>query len=241
MTASPTMSQESYNLLLPEIQALPDSQTLKPKMPVATIIQEASDLLVWCQEDWEQLTATGLPQNLHEQLALQLEALIYSQSQWNHLQMDPGDEVNAFRQKRTEAQTLREDLIHGLRFAYRHQSELLSTIKSSRGRMNTPALIQDLHDLSILGLSHYQSEMEGILPKSKLEEAANLSASLSQLAARANLQKSTKSVLLLIRNKAYTLLKHTVTEIRRTGKYVFRKTPNRRKGYESTYWSQRNK
>ena len=45
---------------------------------------------------------------------------------------------------------------------------------------------------------------------------------------------------MMIRDKAYTLLKWAVDEIRECGRFVFWRTPERLKGYSSPYWQARN-
>ncbi|WP_346862443.1 hypothetical protein [uncultured Draconibacterium sp.] len=54
--------------------------------------------------------------------------------------------------------------------------------------------------------------------------------------AEANGDKADPNESKIIRDKAYTHMKVLVDEIRLAGKYVFRKNPNRLKGYSSEYW-----
>ena len=76
-------------------------------------------------------------------------------------------------------------------------------------------MIQDLSDLSVLGKAN-----QPLLAAMNGERAENNSAKT-------------------IRDKAYTLLKKAVDEIREAGKYVFWKNPDRLKGYYSARWTNR--
>ncbi len=65
--------------------------------------------------------------------------------------------------------------------------------------------------------------------------AAQQSDTLAELLAKANGATLDNSKAKEIRDRAYTHLKEAIDELRATGKYAFRKDPERYKGYISRY------
>jgi hypothetical protein len=58
-------------------------------MPVAVVVQEASDLYEWCQEDKEILNKAGLDWKYAEELPIRAETLSRLQARWKEEQGFP--------------------------------------------------------------------------------------------------------------------------------------------------------
>jgi hypothetical protein len=69
----------------------------------------------------------------------------------------------------------------------------------------------------------------------RLEVAATTSAEMAELLSLASSERATDNEERVIRDKAFTLLKEAVDQIRTCGQYVFWRDAQRFKGYVSTY------
>lgn len=231
------MSKESYDTLLKEILAVPDDAIKKPNMPIATFIQEASDLSLWIKGDLTQLAAAGVDPLIGETLSLRTEALIHAQSICGTAMLSADKSYQQYQLERAKAEALKDELIKAFRFAYSSRPDLLRQVKSKRGRGSIETLIQDLHNLSILGKANPEMLTTIGFDLQQLEVATSSSVQLSQLLATVKKSKASKANNHAIRNKAYTLLKTTVENLRLAGRYVFHDQPDKLKGYKSRYWA----
>lgn len=76
---------------------------------------------------------------------------------------------------------------------------------------------------------------------SLLEKAAKEAAELGELLAVVNGDRGEHSEIKTLRDKAYTLCKNSIDEIRACGQYAFRRNPDRLKEYGSAYFRRQNK
>lgn len=233
------MSKTSYQTLLDEIMAIPDCAIKQPNMPIATFIQEASDLCEWMREDLSQLSTAGIDASMIDHLALQLNALVYAQSICSTRQLSTDKSYQRYQAERKQAESLLDELTAAFRFSFQDAPKLLRQLKRKRNRGGITALIQELYDLSVLGAAHPDKLSRIGFDLKLLEKASTTSKLLSQLHAQVNQLKSHKVNHRKIRNKAYTLLKTSVDQVRLAGKYVFRDHPNRLKGYRSSHWAKK--
>lgn len=206
-------------------------------MPIDVFIQEASDLLVWIADDKAALTAIGVNPASIATLPQRIDALIKAQSAWAAQQLSTDETYEEYQQKRVEAEAMRDELRAAFRYGYRSRPDLTRQIKSNRGRGSAETLIQVLYDLSVLGLSNQEMLQKISFDTNKLQTAAALSTQLSRLLAKVNGKSADKNNTKLARDKAYTLLKEVVEEIRLAGKFVFRANPRKLRGYKSSYWA----
>ena len=233
------MNESSYETLLPQILNISDDAIKQPNLPIATFIQEASDLTEWVREDIDELSTAGIDASIVETLSMQTKALIHAQSICVTQQISTDQKYQQYQVERAQAETLRDELTTAFRFAFGDHPDLLKQIKSKRGRGSIAALVQDLYQLSILGKDH-QEKLSAIgFNLQQLDLAATSSQLLSQLHATVTQQKTQKTNNRKIRNKAYTLLKTTVEQVRAAGKYVFRNHPSRLRGYKSAHWARK--
>ena len=96
-------------------------------------------------------------------------------------------------------------------------------------------MIQDLSDISVLGKAN-TAELEEIkFDLTQLDVVEQRADELAELLAKANGVLLENASAKDMRDRAFTHLKEAVDEVRDCGKYVFRKDPNRYKGYISRY------
>ncbi len=135
---------------------------------------------------------------------------------------------------------LKSELVHDFRFAFRKNPELLLKIETIEKGSSNADFVQDLNDLSVLGIANPELLLKIGRTVESLENAALMASQLAEIVATVNSEKQINAGFLEIRNKAYTLLKNAVDEIRESGRYVFWHNPDRLKGYSSAYWQSRN-
>lgn len=101
-------------------------------------------------------------------------------------------------------------------------------------------MLQDLHDASVLG-EKYPEPLQAVgFDMSLLTKAAQMSDELANLLAKANGARMSDNKLKILRDKAYTYLKQAVDEVKHHGQFVFWRSPDRLKGYKSSYLQRKN-
>ncbi len=109
----------------------------------------------------------------------------------------------------------------------------------AQGNSNS-GMAQDLNDLAVLGKGHTGLLAAINFDHALLYHAAELFYRMGDLHGATNSERKDDSEVMVIRNKAYTLLKQAVDEIRECGKFAFWRNPDRLKGYVSDYWKSKN-
>ena len=232
---------DDYNELLADIQAIPDEEVREPVIPVDVALQEAENLHHWSLDDAAALAVVGITADMINALPVRAGACREAQSIWNKDYRSQQEAQKQWAEQAPDAYTLRDDLLASLRFAYRKDEALLSRVSAITEGGGHADMIQDLNDIAVLG-SAYPDPLTAIgFDLDQLDVAATRADELADLLAEANGDKADANQSKLIRDKAYTHLKALVDEIREAGKYVFRKDPNRLKGYASDYWRRQNR
>ncbi|SHK88754.1 hypothetical protein SAMN04488028_110126 [Reichenbachiella agariperforans] len=231
------MSKDSYDALLPEIEAISDADTKIPNMPIDKYAQEAANLEVWSLGDIPELTPVGVPQSTFDALPARTGALRHAQSVW---MKDRYGREEARHQWDTESPLvikLKNELEHAFRYGFRKRPDLLAKVQVIEEGTGNEDLVQDLSDLSVLGKNNLDLLTSIGVTAEKLDEAATKSAEMSALLAATTGEAAENNSAKILRDKAYTLLKQAVDEIRAAGKFVFWKDAKRLKGYRSAYHS----
>lgn len=233
-------NKEDYLKMLPKAQALPLDAIKQPNMPIVISIKEAEDLYHLCIKDKDELVAANLPETVFEELSCLAGALSEAQSVWMADMKDRQDAQQEWKEKAPKAFDLRDQLLHSFRYAYRKHNDVLDRVSAIAEGQSKVDMIQDLNDLSVLGLKHTE-QLEMIkFDTSLLVTSAELSEHLSDIRAMANGEKMEGNASLVIRNEMYTLLKRVIDEIRDCGKYVFWKDEKKLAGYTSEYYKMNN-
>lgn len=233
------MSQEQFELKRAEIEALSNDETIIPNMPVAVAVQEAEDLVVWCQLDKEALTKAGLDWQLAIDLPLRIGACRYAQSLWQKEYKSIEDAQKEWQLKSPEAYELRDEILHYFFHAYRKMPDLLSKVQKIAQGSSHADMVQDLSDLAVLGKAHPEPLKAISFDLTLLTKADQTSEAMANLLAQANGTRFNDNKLKIIRDKAFTYMKQAVDEIRRHGQFIFWKQPERYKGYTSRFVKQR--
>jgi len=230
------MSKENYELILSVLESLPQEDVKAPTTPIDTTLQEAENLHVWAQDDKMALESKGLDWEKYVvALPIRIGACRYAQSVWMKERYSQEEAAKAWKEESPKAYTFRNDLLADLRFAFRKRTDLLARVRTITGGEGDADMIQDLMDISVLGKANLDTLNKIKYDLRNFDIAEQKSDYLAELLARANGAALDNSKAKEIRDRAYTHLKEAVDEVRDTGKYAFRKNPERFKGYISRY------
>ncbi len=232
---------DDYNAKLAEIQAIPDEEAKEPTMPVDIALQEAENLHHWSLDDAAGLQVVGITQDQIDDLSVRAGACREAQSIWNKDYRSQQEAQIEWAEQAPLAYDFRDDLLASMRFAYRNDDSLLSRVSAITEGSGHADMIQDLNDIAVLGRENPDPLTAIGFDTDQLELAATRADELADLLAEANGDKADSNESKIIRDKAYSHMKVLVDEIRLAGKYVFRKNPNRLKGYSSEYWRKQNR
>ena len=227
--------KEDYNLKLAEAQELPAENVLNPYMPMGVYCQEAEDLAVWATEDLAKLAAAGLPETYLAEIPIWAGATHQAQSLWMREKQSQEEAEQQWAEKSPEAYDFRNQMIHGLRYAFRKHPDLLAQVATIAEGESDADMIQDLNDISVLGLANPELIQKAGMSEEDMHISAQLSDELGYLRALANGEKNGTNEYCEIRNRMYTKLKELVDEVRDCGKFVFWRDSKRLKGYASAY------
>jgi len=233
------MSKENFEAMLAAIEAIPANETKTPNMPVDKYIQESADLSIWSTDDQAKLTVVGIPQVFFDELPVREGALRHAQSLWMKERYTKEEAARQWNEEALVADTLRNELEHTFRFAFRSRTDLLDRVHAIEEGTGHADMLQDLSDLSVLGKAHLPLLQAIAFDETKLDTAAALSESLSKVLATMNGERTDPNKAKFLRDQAYTHLKEVVDGIRAAGKFVFWKDEKRLKGYYSRYLNRR--
>lgn len=234
------MSKDQFELKKAAIEAIPNDSITLPNMPVAVALQEAEDAYEWCQADKEMLIKAGLDWSLVEDLPVRIGACRYLQSSWQKDFKSTEDAQREWNLLSPGAYDLRNTLVHYFLHAYRKMPDVKAKVQKIAEGSGHADMLQDLNDASVLG-EKYPEPLKLInFDMSLLPKAAKMSDEMASLLAKANGARMTDNQLKVMRDKAYTYMKQAVDEIKDHGQFVFWRTPDRLKGYKSTYMQRKN-
>jgi len=226
---------DDYNELLDAIKAVKDEDAIAPRIPAGIMFQECEDLYHWAKHDLLELTKYNFKPEMLELLLKQTGATREAQSRWMQDANTKEDAQVEWNKVEGEAYAFRKELEDICTYAYRNEEEPLSVLAKIKEGAGDADMIQDLNDLAVLGKNNPEPLMAINVGMGMFNKAADLSDYLAELRAKANGEHFSQSESKLIRDKAHTLLKETLDEIRACGRFVFRNDDSRRKGYFSRY------
>ncbi|WP_319503486.1 hypothetical protein [uncultured Draconibacterium sp.] len=210
----------------------------RPNQPVATFLQEAENLYVWC-DDVPELVKAGVDEELVLKLPENIKACRDAQTLWEKKLKTPGDAQVQWKLQLPEALKLKAGLLQSMRFAFRNNPDLAGRIKHIAKGNSYANLIQDLNDLSVLGQKNSLLLTAIGFDLALLDTATAKSEELAELWAQSKSEKNHLNEAAIARNKAFWTLHRQVSEIRSAGQYIFRHRKDRYVGYVSQYWKQK--
>ncbi len=232
-------AEQAYHQLRDRVSTINIHKKTKRYIPIDAFIGEAYDLLLIAKNDREQLIAAGLKEEIIDTLEIKILGLSYAEALWTKDRLTQSDERKEWVKTRQKMYDLREELRHYFRFAFREHSDLISYVQRIQKGSSDADLVQDLSDLAVLGSS--QTELLAAIgfDEALLTHAEELVRTGSIKLAKAGVEKMVYESRIL-RDQFYYYLRESVDEIRTTGKFVFRKDPERKRMYGSQYINEMN-
>jgi len=230
------MSQiDDYNNELPRMQALAAKDVQVPTIPIDVAAQEAEDLYIIATKYREQLTAIGITDEKITRLHTEVGALREAQSRWKATYNTQQGDIKSWDEQSPEGYALQRELNQSFRYAYRKDKRIMGRVREIADGSGDDDMIQDLNDYAVLGKENPTQLTAINFDATKLDRSAELSDTLGTLLAQANGDKKAEHELKDLRDRAYTLLKEDVTELRDAGKYAFADQPDIAKLFTSEY------
>ncbi len=220
---------------LEEIKAVPDEKIVYCDLPYKVFIDECEGLHSRASIDLPLLQAFNFnPEKLDRLLGL-TRALRTSQSNWESMKTDKKMAMDIWEAEAPAMYMFHHELIAHMGFAFRADPgllKMLDLIKEGDSRADT---IQDLASLSILGKENQDLLTAINFDLSQLDTAAEMADRMGRLLGDINGRMYFEDEIKLIRDKAYTLTKEVVDDIRAYGKFAFRNKEVKLHGYASKY------
>ena len=235
-----TDEQDLQNLL-EEINAIDDSDIRKCYIPFEIYIYEAERLHTRATEDLQKLRAINMPEDLLSKLRSRTNALRSAQLIWTEQGNSKKKAREDWEAVKPEFLKLYTDLIQHFQFAFRNDKSLLLKLSKIKKGNSFADLSMNLSTLSVLGKENADLLTAINFDLSRLNRAAEGAKIVGRLRGNINGKMYFKDDKLVTRNKAYTLLKACVDEIRNYGQFAFRDQIDIAKAYSSIYRREKQK
>lgn len=225
-----------FEKLKKDIEAIKDNDVKAPDMPIDTFVQESENLHEWAFDDKALLFARGLKPQVLTELSDGSGACRHAEALWFKQRYGKQEAEKQWSEESPAAYALHNDLIYEFEFAFVGNAALLSRVNQIKTGNGHADMIQDLTNLSLLGQDNLPLLKKTKFDETLLPKAITVSDTMADILARATGDKAENSEAKTLRDKAYTYLRQRVDEVRRYGKFIFRKDKDRLVGYRSQYY-----
>ncbi|WP_010134424.1 hypothetical protein [Ochrovirga pacifica] len=230
------MSQkDDYNKELPAMEALASNQVKSPNMPVEIATQEAEDQYQVALKYQEQLATAGMTTEVLDTLKSRANALREAEAQWRIIYNSQQANIKNWNEQEPVGIALQKELKNVFRYAFRNDAVTLAKVREIANGKGDKDMIQDLLEYAVLGNSNPDPLTAVNFDLTKLDTATSLSETLSQLLAKATTDKQAQHKYKNTRDRAYTIMKQTLDQVRDCGKFVFIDQPTIKKMFASAY------
>lgn len=228
---------ENSNLgaLRNELEAILVELIREPSLPVNFACDETLTLEKLALRDEPKLKLRKLDWSLVTSLAQRSRALQEAESIYMLAQFGTGELLVKWQAASTEAIAIREELTHGMLYAFDGNEVLLDAVRAIMQGNSFSDLVQDQSDLEGLGIKYKDLLDAAGIDFKLIERAGEMKFILGDLLAQSNVDKMEKSPEKLLRDRAFTYMDMAVDKIRKCGKSVFWKDPEHAAHYASAY------
>ena len=227
--------QQNLLDLMGEIKAIPKEQIKSCGMPIGIYVDEAEGLHNQATHDLPKLMTVGMPAKLLEKLLPYTKALRTAQRNWEGMTSDRKQVKKVWKAEAPAFFKFRRDLIDHMDFAYRNDEAVLKKLEAIKEGDSHADSIQDMANLAVLGKAHPEPLRAIKFDLTLLDIAASDADRMAGVLGAVNGQMYVDDDSKVIRDKAFTLLKGVVDEIRNYGRFVFRNEPDHLRSYSSKY------
>lgn len=227
--------QQNYDDSLAKINAVANKDIKSCNMPYGIFIHEAKKTHKVASEDFAVLNALGYQQSSLDELQVLNGAFSVSQMNWETQSTKQKDAQEKWKKNAPAMNEFINDLYDSMRFAYRKDERLLSVLDEIKEGESNADAVMDLGRLGTLGKDNPEPLTAIGFDLTRCDTALVESERMANLLAEVNGNMYVDDENKVIRDKAFTLVKKLVDEVRDYGKFAFRKDENRAKLYASKY------
>jgi len=226
---------------MPLLDSVPTDEVRSPDMPIDIFIAESTTMVLAAQEHAHDLEAVGYTQDMAKHFESLVLALDSAQAVWSSERKKGRTEETA--RIMDEAVRFRSWVMDAAALAFRKNSEGRARLSMIRENEGMPDVIADLRDLAIM-LTDFPESFEAIRVnveknvRASSELGAKLQVQLAQERVNGTISNSKE-----LRDRAYTLAREGVSELRAYASFAFRDdaTDSRRGRFLSSYHRTRGK
>ena len=186
-------------------------------VPISVLIQEASNLYGWVQEDRKMLMKAGLAWKLVEDIPDQVEKCKDLAAQWYVVRNERSKVAEQCKTQLKDARDLHAQIRRGYRYAFRENKTLLKKVFALSGYRKNSQIIQDLSNLCIVGRENKKLLDRINFDYAMVDKAAFLSDNLGEIISERENEKAERLVFYETVKTSCLALKESVSQIRACG------------------------
>lgn len=232
--------QDDLQNIIEETKAFPQNQLKKCEMPIGIYIHEIDGLHTRASIDLPQLITAGMPPELIDKILARTNGLRAAQCNWEEQSTQRQQAIRIWKSESPAIYAFRADLIENMTFAYRNNPDLLQKLKAIKKGNSHADAVQDLASLAVLGKANLTPLQAIHFDITLCDKASEEASRMGELLGQVNGHMYVDDELKIFRDKAFSLLKEVVDEVRSYGRFVFRKNSDLQQSYTSKYIRERN-
>lgn len=227
--------QQNYDDSLAKIIAVANKDIKLCSIPFGIFIHESKKAHKVGSEDFVILSSLGYKQESLDELHVLNGALSVAEMNWETQSTKQKEAQERWKKDALAMNETINDLYDSMRFAYRKDERLLSVLNEIRDGESNADAVMDLGRLGTLGNDNPEPLTAIGFDITRCATALSESERMANLLAEVNGTMYVDDENKLIRDKAFTLVKIQIDELRDYAKFAFRNNPDRAKLYTSKY------
>jgi hypothetical protein len=210
-----------FQSLLSEINAVTPERLQSPYMPIDAFCADAAAVGEAAVHNRGAFEGIGFDGSHIDSIANRVAALRAAEAEWRNNAHELEEIEIQWREMCQEATELRAFLVHWFRYACRADNKAVSRLREIEQGNTQADLMQDMEELANFGQKHADALAAINFDLTMVAKAGELSHAMTQASATSRRESLEDSQLRLLRDKAYTLLKEAVDEVRVAAKALF--------------------
>jgi hypothetical protein len=224
-----------------EIKAMPVTAAKPIDIPVRVFTQLAANIYERATRDANAIKKYNYDVAKIDRISLLIELLREASATYNDVQFDQPEMQKQFKKLREQAEWLRSEMLSAMDLAFAGDQNLQAKVAKIREGSSAADLIQDMSDAKVICESNAALLKAINFDKTVLDKIPDISTQLSQLLAKATVDKSGQPDLRIERDKIYTVLKDMILELNRYGRHAFRDDQKHAAAYSIAYTPRKTK
>jgi hypothetical protein len=220
-----------YENVLDDLLKLKNDTVKSPHVPIDFYLNDAETLFEWAIDDKGELLEAGLDLIYIKDLPNRIGALRQAQALWYKASGIKEVALMAWKIEEPLAYEMLREALSVFRFVFRNIPDKLQQVLYIILRFGENDFVSDFSTLVKLGRENIFLIKKYEINLSILNSLNNKAQTFEALLEEANGANQEDSQALIMRNKAFTHLKHAVDEIKAYGRFIFKDDETRLKGY----------